>query len=462
MPVDIASLFAERDSDRYTLNSRHLNEQMVRVLKTIGFDVRFQKGRGQYLFDPDGVRYLDLLSGWGVFALGRNHPRIREALKGALDAELPNLVQMDVSVLAGILAERLLNHAPYMEKAFFANSGTEAVEAAIKFARSATGRTGIVHCDHAFHGLTYGPLSLNGDKIFRDGFGPLLPDCTMVPFNDLAALERALASKQVAAFIVEPIQGKGVNMPDDGYLPAALALCRKYGTLFVADEIQTGMGRTGKFLAVEHWGVEPDMVTLAKPLSGGYVPVGAVLARRWIFEKVFNRMDRAVVHGSTFSKNDLAMVAGLASLDVMEEEDVIRNAASKGERLLKTFGEMAERYELIKNVRGKGLMIGVEFGSPRSLKLKASWNLLEAANSGLFCQLIIIPLFKEHKILSQVAGHGNHTIKLLPPLIITDEDCDWIEKSFDAVIADAHRVPGAVWSLGKTLVDNAMRQRAAS
>lgn len=462
MPVDIASLFAERDGDRYTLNSRHLNEQMVRVLKTIGFDVRFQKGRGQYLFDPDGVRYLDLLSGWGVFALGRNHPRIREALKGALDAELPNLVQMDVSVLAGILAERLLNYAPYMEKAFFANSGTEAVEAAIKFARSATGRTGIVHCDHAFHGLTYGPLSLNGDKIFRDGFGPLLPDCTMVPFNDLAALERALASKQVAAFIVEPIQGKGVNMPDDGYLPAALALCRKYGTLFVADEIQTGMGRTGKFLAVEHWGVEPDMVTLAKPLSGGYVPVGAVLARRWIFEKVFNRMDRAVVHGSTFSKNDLAMVAGLASLDVMEEENVIANAARKGERLLKTFGEMAERYELVRNVRGKGLMIGVEFGSPRSLKLKASWNLLEAANSGLFCQLIIIPLFKDHKVLSQVAGHGNHTIKLLPPLIINDEDCDWIEKSFDAVIADAHRVPGAVWSLGKTLVDNAMRQRAAS
>jgi ornithine--oxo-acid transaminase len=461
MAVDIASLFAERDGDRYFLNSRHLNEQMVRVLKTIGFDVRFQKGLGQYLFDPDGVRYLDLLSGWGVFALGRNHPRIRETLKGALDAELPNLVQMDVSVLAGILAERLLKYTPYLEKAFFANSGTEAVEAAIKFARSATGRAGIVYCDHAFHGLTYGPLSLNGDKIFRDGFGPMLPDCTMVPFNDLAALERALSSKQVAAFIVEPIQGKGVNMPDDGYLAGALELCRKYGTLFVADEIQTGMGRTGKFLAVEHWGVEPDMVTLAKPLSGGYVPVGAVLARRWIFEKVFNRMDRAVVHGSTFSKNDLAMAAGLASLDVMEEEDVIDNAARKGERLLKSFGEMAQRYELIKHVRGKGLMIGVEFGSPRSLKLKASWNLLEAANSGLFCQLIIIPLFKDHKIVSQVAGHGNHTIKLLPPLIISDEDCDWIEKSFDAVIADAHRVPGAVWSLGKTLVDNAMRQRAS-
>ncbi|MGE3144889.1 MAG: aspartate aminotransferase family protein [Pseudorhodoplanes sp.] len=461
MAVDIGSLFAERDGDRYSLNARHLNEQMVRVLKTIGFDVRFQQGRGQYLFDPDGVRYLDLLSGWGVFAFGRNHPRIRETLKGALDADLPNLVQMDVSVLAGILAERLLKYTPYLKKAFFANSGTEAVEAAIKFARSATGRPGIVFCDHAFHGLTYGPLSLNGDKIFRDGFGPMLPDCVSVPFNDLAALERALAGKQVAAFFVEPIQGKGVNMPDDGYLAGALALCRKYGTLLVADEIQTGMGRTGKFLAVEHWGVEPDMVTLAKPLSGGYVPVGAVLARRGIFEKVFNRMDRAVVHGSTFSKNDLAMAAGLAALDVMEAEDAIGNAARTGERLLRTFGAMAQGYELIKDVRGKGLMIGVEFGAPRSLKLKASWNLLEAANSGLFCQLIIIPLFKDHKIVSQVAGHGNHTIKLLPPLIITDEDCDWIEKSFDAVIADAHRVPGAVWSLGKTLVDNAMRQRAA-
>jgi ornithine--oxo-acid transaminase len=368
---------------------------------------------------------------------------------------------MDVSVLAGVLAERLLKYTPYLEKVFFANSGTESVEAAIKFARSATGRPGIVYCSHAFHGLTYGPLSLNGDEIFRKGFGPLLPDCAEVEFNDLAGLERALASRQVAAFFVEPIQGKGVNLPDDNYLRDALALCRKYGTLFVADEIQTGMGRTGKFLAVEHWGVEPDMVTIAKPLSGGHIPVGAVMARRWIFEKVFNRMDRAVVHGSTFSKNDMAMAAGLATLDVMEAEDVIGNSARKGERLLKSFREMAQRYELIKDVRGKGLMIGVEFGSPRSLKLKASWNLLEAANSGLFCQLIIIPLFKDEKILSQVAGHGNHTIKLLPPLIITDEDCDWIEKSFDTVIADAHRVPGAVWSLGKTLVDNAIRQRAS-
>jgi ornithine--oxo-acid transaminase len=461
MALDIASLFADREAERFALHTRHLNEQMVRVLKTIGYDVGFCRGRGQYLYDRDGAEYLDLLSGFGVFALGRNHAAVRDALKSVLEAELPNLVQMDVSALAGVLAERLLGHMPYLDKVFFANSGAEAVETAIKFARAATRRTGIVYCEHAFHGLSYGALSLNGDAIFRTGFEPLLPDCAGIPFNDLAALEQALASRQVAAFIVEPIQGKGVNLPDDDYLRGALDLCRRHGTLFVADEIQTGIGRTGRFLAVEHWGVEPDMVLLAKSLSGGHVPVGAVMTRKWVFDKVFNRMDRAVVHGSTFAKNDLAMAAGIASLDVLKSEGLIENAARAGERLLRSFSAMIGRYELMKDVRGKGLMIGVEFGPPRSLKLKASWNLLEAANKGLFCQLITIPLFKQHRILTQVAGHGSHTVKLLPPLVLSGHDCEWIERAFDAVIADSHKVPGAVWSLGKTLVDHAMRARAS-
>ena len=459
MSLDIADLFAEREAERYALHARHLNEQMVRVLRTIGFDKGFRRGSGQYLFDRDGDRYLDLLSGWGVFALGRNHPAVRDALKRVLDSEFPNLVQMDVSALAGVLAERLLRYMPYLDKVFFANSGTESVEAALKFARAATGRPGIVHCSHAFHGLSYGSLSVNGDEVFRAGFGPLLPECVEIPFNDLAALERALSSSRIAAFIVEPIQGKGVVIPDDGYLRGALDLCRRHGTLFVADEIQTGLGRTGRFLAVEHWGVEPDIVLLAKSLSGGHVPVGALATRKWIFDKVFDRMDRAVVHGSTFAKNDLAMAAGLATLEVIETERLLDNAARQGARLLRAFEEFAQRYELVKTARGKGLMIGIEFGSPRSLKLKASWNVLETVSAGLFCQLIVIPLFKEHKILTQVAGHASHTIKLLPALTISDADCDWIERAFAAVIADAHRVPGAVWSLGKTLVDNAVRAR---
>ena len=461
MALDAAALFAEREAERYALHTRHLNPQMVRVLKTIGFDVRFRSGRGQYLFDEDGNRYLDLLSGWGVFAIGRNHPSLSETLKGVLDSDLPNLVQMDVSTLAGALAERLLRHAPYLQKVFFANSGAESVEAALKFARAATGRPGLVYCSHAFHGLTYGALSINGDPLFRGGFEPLLPDCVEIPLNDLEALERALAARNIAAFVVEPIQGKGVNLPDDGYLQGAAELCRKHGTLLIADEVQTGLGRTGRFLAVEHWGVEPDMVVLAKSLSGGHVPVGAVLTRKWIFDRVFDRMDRAVVHGSTFAKNDLAMSAGLATLEILESARLTEHAARLGERLLAAFGRMTQQHELFKSVRGKGLLIGIEFGAPRSLKLKASWNALEAVNTGLFCQLITIPLFRQHKILIQVAGHGIHTIKLLPALIISELDCEWIERSFAAVIADAHRVPGAVWSLGRTLMGHAIKARAA-
>src|ERR1700682_1065630 len=455
--LDVSEMFVDRQSQRSSMHARHLNEQLVRVLKTIGYDVGFQKGQGQYLFDRDGVRYLDLLSGFGVFAIGRNHPALRRALKSVLDSDLPNLVQLDVSTLAGVLAERLLDFVPYLDKVFFANSGAECVEAAIKFARGATGRPGIVYCAHGYHGLTYGALSLTDDPNFRSGFEPLLPGCTPIPFNDLAALEQALSSRQVAAFIVEPIQGKGVNMPTDEFLPGAAALCKKYGTLFVADEIQTGIGRTGRFLAVEHWNVEPDMVLLAKALSGGHVPVGALLTRKSIFDKIFNQMDRAVVHGSTFAKNDLAMAAGIATLEVLASEEMIENAARTGEYLFRGLAAMTERYELLREVRGKGLMIGIEFGPPKSFKLKSSWNILEAANKGLFCQLITIPLLKDHKILCQVAGHASHTVKLLPPLVISEADCDWILGAFDSVIADSHKVPGAIWSLGKTLAGHAMR-----
>ncbi len=462
MSIDVRGLFAEHEAGRYSLHTRHMNEQMVRVLKTIGYDVGFVRGQGQYLYDREGSKYLDLLSGWGVFAIGRNHPGVHDALRQVLDCELPNLVQMDVPTLAGVLGERLLTRVPHLDKIFFANSGTECVEAAIKFARAATGRAGLAYCGHAFHGLTYGALSLNGDTIFRKGFEGFLGDCVEVPFNDLTALEDALKAKKIAGFFVEPIQGKGVNIPDDGYLKGVQELCQKYGTLFIADEIQTGLGRTGKFLAVEHWGVEPDLVLIAKALSGGHVPVGVVLTRKWIYDKLFNRMDRSVVHGSTFAKNDMAMAAGLATLDVLQQEQVIENSARQGERLLKSFQDMTQRYELMKNVRGKGLMIGVEFGAPKSFALKMSWNALETVNAGLFCQMITIPLFKDHKILVQVAGHASHTVKLLPPLIINDDDCKWIEDSFEATIAASHKVPGAVWSLGKTLADHALRARASA
>ena len=461
MSFSIADLFAKHNSEKFELYEKHLNNQLVRVLKTIGYDRHYKSAVGQYLYDEDGSEYLDLLSGFGVFALGRNHPTIANALKETLSLDLPNLVQLDVSVLSGLLAQELLKTTPEnINKLFFCNSGTEAVEAAIKFARFTTKREKIVYCEHAYHGLTLGALSLNGEEIFRSGFGPLIPGCSAVPFNDLSALEQALSGKDVAAFIIEPIQGKGVNLPADNYLKEVERLCSKYGTLMVADEVQTGLGRTGKFWAVDHWGVKPDMICMAKALSGGHVPVGAVAMTQKIMDSVYNRMDRAVVHGSTFAKNNLAMAAGLATLHVLKEENLIEKSAVIGNDIIASINAMLSKYEFLKEARGKGMMIAIEFQSPKSLKLKAAWAMLEAANKGLFCQMVTIPLFKEHRILTQVAGHGMNVVKLLPPLVLTQKDRDHIVNAFEKVIADTHEIPGSIWDLGKNLASHALKGKS--
>ena len=284
---------------------------MGRILRTLGFDRVWTGGEGAHLIDSSGERYLDLLGGYGMFAIGRNHPEAIAAIEEVMAARTANLPQLGVTLLSGVLAEQLLSRAPASVAAMIpANSGTEAVEAAIKVARAATGRPRVLFAEHAFHGLTLGSLSLNGNAEFRDGFGPLLPGCEPVGFGDLEALERELARGDVAAFVVEPVQGKGVNLPPDGYLVGAQRLCRDAGALFVCDEVQTGVGRTGRFLALEHSGCEPDMICLAKALSGGLVPIGAVLVSRAAFERVFDGMERAVRHGSTFGGNDLAAAAG--------------------------------------------------------------------------------------------------------------------------------------------------------
>ncbi len=441
MTFDIRKELAARAGEKFALHDKYLNPQMVRLLKTIGFDRHYTRAEGAYLYDKAGQRYLDLLGGFGVHAVGRNHPSVKKAIADVLEADLPNLVQMDVSLLSGLLAERLIARMPGQERVFFCNSGTEAVETAIKFARAATGRAKLVFCDHAFHGLTMGSLSLNGDEFFRGPFDPLLQDAARVPFDDLPALEAMLARRDVAAFFVEPIQGKGVNIPAAGYLAEAARLCRKHGTLFVADEVQTG---------------------LAKALSGGFVPVGAVVGKRAVFDKTFNRMDRAIVHGSTFGKNNLAMAAGLATLAVLEDEGLIENAARRGESLLARLGALVGKYEFLHGVRGRGLMIALEFGAPSSLALRTAWGLLEKATRGLFCQMVVIPLFERHRILSQVAGHESYAIKLLPPLCISQEDEDWVVRALDQVVADCHKVPGALWDLASTLAGHALKNKSSA
>ena len=459
---DIGKELAERAGESFSLHEKYLNRQMVRVLKTIGFDRHYTRAEGPYLYDKTGARYLDLLAGFGVFALGRNHPTVKKAMIDILNANLPNLVQMDVSLLSGLLAERLLAQIPNQEKVFFCNSGTEAIEAAIKLSRAATRRSKLVFCDHAFHGLTMGALTINGDDSFRDGFGPLLADAVRVPWNDLEALEAALAGGDVAAFFVEPIQGKGVNLPGPGYLRGAARLCKKHGALFVADEVQTGLGRTGRFLAIEREDVDPDLVVLAKALSGGFVPVGAVVGKKWIFDRLFDRMDRAVVLGSTFGKNNLAMAAGLATLAVLEDEGLIENAERRGDNLVRRLGALGSKYEMLKEVRGRGLMVALEFGPPQSLGLRTAWTVLEKATKGLFCQTVIIPLFSRHRILSQVAGHEMYVIKLLPPLCLSQSDEDWIVEAFDDVIGGCHKFPSSIWDLATTLAGHALKNKAGA
>jgi ornithine--oxo-acid transaminase len=447
--MSVAEILAQRTGEELALNDRYLNPQMGRILRTLGFDKTWVGGEGAHLIDADGERYLDLFGGYGVFAIGRNHPAAVAALQEVMAARTGNLPQLGVTLLSGVLAEQLIARAPASVAAMVpANSGSEAVEAAIKIARAATGRPRVLYAEHGFHGLTLGSLSINGNDEFRDGFGPLLPGCEAVGFGDLDALAALLASGDVAAFIVEPVQGKGVNLPPPGYLQAAQELCRQAGTLFVCDEVQTGIARTGRFLALEHWDLQPDLVCVAKALSGGLVPIGAVLVSRAAFERVFDGMERAVRHGSTFGGNDLAAAAALATLRVIEDEQLVARAERMGALLLELTAPLVERFEVVEAVRGLGLMWAIEFGPPAGAGARRLWDTVERRQPGLFSQLITVPLFHQHRILCQVAGHHMNVIKALPPLTIAESEIRRFAAALEQTIAAAERYPSALARFG--------------
>jgi len=459
MAFELSSLIEARQGENFRLHSEYLNPQLVKVLKTIGFDRFYVRGEGCYLYDRNGDRYLDFLAGFGVYALGRAHPVVKKALHDALDMDLPNLVQMDAALLPGLLAEAMVARTHEgIQRCFFSNSGAEAVEAAIKFARCATKRTRVVHADHAFHGLTYGALSLNGGKEFREGFGALLPGCQEVPFGEIEPLERELQRGDVAALVLEVIQGKGVNLASDEYWASAAELCRRHGTLLVIDEVQTGLGRTGKLWAHEHYGLRPDIITVSTALSGGYVPVGAMMCSAEVFDRVYSKMERAVVHSSTFGRNQLAMVAALATLQIIDDEDIVDRSRVTGEAFVKGLTPLVEKYELFHEVRGKGLIIGLVFGEPSSLRLKSRWKMMESAHKGLFSQLVVGPLFHRHRILTQVAADNMNVVKLLPPLIAGQEEVDYFVEALDDVLEDAHRNSALLFEFGRTLAKSALRR----
>ncbi len=436
-----------RAGETYGLAARYLDPSLVDVLRILGFDREFVSARGSYLYDADGRAYLDFHTGEGFASLGHNHPDVAEVLRAVVDAELVDGVQIHYSPLAGMLAEELSQRLPAgLDAVFFASSGAEAVDSAMKFARAATRRPRLISCQQSFHGVSLGPLSLVGDEFFKEGFGPLVPGCELVPFGDLERLEAALRKKDVAAFIVEPIQGRAVTPAPPGYLKAAQDLCRRYGTLFVLDEIQTGLGRTGRWFALEEWGLEPDFVLAGKALSGGFLPVAAMVTTRAIHDRAVGTLERSYVHQSTFGRNRLSMAAGLATLRVIERDGLLQSAQRVGALLLEGLVELQGRYEIIKEVRGRGLMLGFELRPPSSRVGRMSIRLIRMASEGLFPQLVVIPLHRDHRVITMAAGK-NDVIKLLPPLTLTEDEARSFLSALECVLADCQGEAGKNWGV---------------
>jgi ornithine--oxo-acid transaminase len=453
---------AARTDQALALAARHLDPSLVEVLGILGFDKEYVWAEGSYLYDADGRSYLDFHTGEGFASLGHNHQDVGEVLRATLASKLVDGVQIHYSALSGMLVEALSQRLPGgLDAAFLTSTGAEAVDSAMKFARAATRRPRLISCDSSFHGVTLGPLSIVGDEFFKEGFGPLLPGCERVPFGDLASLEAELRSKDVAAFIVEPIQGRMVTLAPDGYLQGAQELCRHYGTLFVLDEVQTGLGRTGKWFALEHWGLRPDFVLIGKALSGGYMPVGAMVTSREIFQRAVGTLERSYVHQSTYGRNRLAMAAGLATLRVIERDGLVVHAQRMGKLLLDGLADLAERYEMVKEVRGQGLMIGIELGAPSSRTAKLNWRLIHLASEGLFPQLVVIPLHRDHGVITMAAGK-NDVIKLLPPLTLSEPEAGRFLDALDAVLADVHAGAGKNWAAVRDIATATLRRKRTS
>ncbi len=458
--LGIVSEANSRAAEALDLASRHLDPSLVEVLRVIGFDSDYVTARGSHLYDAAGRAYLDLHTGEGFASLGHNHPDVRRVLNEAVSADLVDGVQIHYSVLAGMLAEELTARLPAgLDAVFFASAGAEAVDSAMKFARAATGRSRFVSCDSGFHGVTLGPLALVGDEFFQEGFGQMLPGCARVSFGDLAELEAELERGDVAAFIVEPVQGRQVTLPPAGYLEGAEELCRRYGTLFVLDEIQTGLGRTGRWFALDHETLTPDFVLVGKALSGGYMPVAAMVTTRDIYQRAVGTLERSYVHQSTYGRNRLSMAAGLATLRIIERDGLVEHAAHMGDFLADGLAELAERHPMIKTVRARGLMVGIELTAPDGRMAKVNWRLIHLASEGLFPQLIVIPLHRDHGVITMAAGK-NDVIKLLPPLTLSKDEASYFLEAFDSVLAECESSSGKGWREVRRIAQGTLRRRA--
>jgi len=424
LPAAERAHLVERTLERYR---RHINPGLARLFQFGGVETVEWAAEGCLVWDVHGREYIDCACGPAIFNIGHRHPRVLAAVRDQLD-RLPMSVRTMPSAPQAELAERLAALTPGdLQYAFFANSGAEANEGAIKLARLATGRPGIVAMQEAFHGKTLGALSATGREYYRRPFEPLVPGFTHVPFGDAAAVEMAIAPT-TGAVMLEPIQGEaGVIIPPAGYLREVREICDRRGVLLIADEIQTGLGRTGRLFAVEHEQVTPDIMTLAKALGGGVMPIGAFVARPHLWERL--RQD-PYIHPSTFGGNPLACRAAMATLEVVAEERLAERAEELGAHFLTRLREIEARHpRVIKAVRGRGLMLGIEF-THRDYALMTS---AEAGHRG---------------VITFYTLNNPQVIRIEPPLIITIELIDRAVQGIDGAVAEAERlldqVQGAV------------------
>ncbi len=435
----------------------HVNEHWVRLLDLLGMNVRYTRCSGEDLFAEDGTRYLDFLSGYGVYNVGHNHPRLIAALQAELARGGPGMLQSHVAELAGDLGATLCRRAGgRLGKVFFTSTGSEGIETVIKFARAHTGRDRLLFASNSFHGLTCGALSLMDTPFWTAGFGPPLPATDSVPFGDLPAVERALAAAPYAAIVLEPIQAEGgIRMPGPDYLRGVQALCARHGTLLVLDEVQTGLHRTGTFLAAHQFGVDPDMVVLAKALSGGLVPVGAVLMTDAVHASVYSSLERAFVHASTFGENTLAMRAALTTLEILDEEGLGARALRLGAAFRAAVADALARFELVHEVRGRGFFLGLAFRPPRRAALRVPFGLFQKAHPALFGQMIVKRLFTRHRILTQICGNDFSVLKVAPPLVAREDSLDRFVSAIVEVVDHAHSSRN-FWSDALNLAARAM------
>jgi acetylornithine/succinyldiaminopimelate/putrescine aminotransferase len=408
--------------DAYT---RHVNPALGGFLKLSGRELRFVRGEGSALITDDGRRFDDWVAGFGSANLGHDAAPIREAIRAHLDGMAPPLYSEQLNPYAGALAERLVAAAgPPFEVCFFCNSGAEGVEAAIKTAMAATGRTRIAYAAGGFHGTTLGALACMARGLYREPFEGVLAPFVEVPFGDLTALERAFAGGELAAFLVEPIQIEaGLRAATRDYLEGARAIAHRAGALLLFDEVQTGMGRTGSLFAYQGIGVAPDAFVLAKALGGGIVPIGAAVFREGLWQRAFGSYTRAEIHASTFGGNALCCAAALKSLEILSNPEMLANVRRRGEALFGAIERALAGSPAVVRITHRGLIGGIELAP-----IEHPWvewknlGLEELAGHPIAGALLMERLFRKG-ILTQVCGHDWSVLRVEPPLTVDEATC---------------------------------------